>query len=141
MCDKRMPKTLKGKVYKTMIRPVMMYGSECWTTKKSDINALGVAEMKMLRWSAGYTRLDRKKNEEIRSSLKVAPIQEKVVSNRLRWFGHVQRRENDHICRKIMTWEVQGKCKRGRPLKNWRQSQRFWTKRGTYQQIHTWRTQ
>ncbi len=35
LCDRQMPIQLKGKIYKTVIRPVALYGSECWpaTTK------------------------------------------------------------------------------------------------------------
>jgi hypothetical protein len=46
----------------------------------------------MLRWICGHTRIDRVRNDDIRDHLGVAPIEEKFVQHRLRWFGHVQRR-------------------------------------------------
>jgi hypothetical protein len=48
--------------------------------------------MCMLRWICGHTRIDRVRNDDIRDHLGVAPIEEKFVQHRLRWFGHVQRR-------------------------------------------------
>ena len=33
-----MPVELKDKVFKTIIRPAMTYGSECWAIKKKDEN-------------------------------------------------------------------------------------------------------
>ena len=36
MCDRKMPVELKDKVFKTIIRPAMTYGSECWAVKKKD---------------------------------------------------------------------------------------------------------
>ena len=43
-----MPVELKDKVFKTIIRPAMTYGSECWAVKKKDENKLSSAEMRML---------------------------------------------------------------------------------------------
>ena len=50
-CDRRMPVKLKGKVYKTVIRPAMLYGAETWATTKRQEKRIEVIEMRMLRWS------------------------------------------------------------------------------------------
>ena len=55
MCDRKMPVKLKDKVFKTIIRPAITYGSECWAVKKKDENKLNSAEMMMLRWARGKT--------------------------------------------------------------------------------------
>uniref|UniRef100_A0A0A9H0W5 Uncharacterized protein n=1 Tax=Arundo donax TaxID=35708 RepID=A0A0A9H0W5_ARUDO len=34
LCDKRVPQKLKNKFYRTTIRPAMLYGAECWPTKR-----------------------------------------------------------------------------------------------------------
>ena len=34
--DKKVPVKLKHKIYKTVIKPTMTYGAECWTMKKKD---------------------------------------------------------------------------------------------------------
>ena len=90
--DKRVPQKLKGKFYRTAIRPAMLYGAECWPTKRRHVQQLSVAEMRMLRWFCGHTRRDRVRNEVIRDRVGVAPIEEKLTQHRLRWFGHVQQR-------------------------------------------------
>uniref|UniRef100_M8BSJ2 GPI ethanolamine phosphate transferase 1 n=1 Tax=Aegilops tauschii TaxID=37682 RepID=M8BSJ2_AEGTA len=92
LCDKRVPQKLKGKFYRTAVRPAMLYGAECWPTKRRHVQQLGVAEMRMLRWMCGHTRKDRVRNDDIRDRVGVAPIEEKLVQHRLRWFGHIQRR-------------------------------------------------
>ena len=58
---------VKGKVYKTVVRQAMMYGAETWAVKKAQEKKLDVAEMRMLRWMSGVTKLDRIRNERIRS--------------------------------------------------------------------------
>ena len=37
LCDKRMPVGLKGKVYRMVVRPAVMYGAECWPIKKAQV--------------------------------------------------------------------------------------------------------
>ena len=92
LCDKRVPQKLKGKFYRTAVRPAMLYGAECWPTKRRHVQQLGVAEMRMLRWMCGHTRKDRVRNDDIRDRVGVASIEENLVQHRLRWFGHIQRR-------------------------------------------------
>ncbi len=33
LCDRKVPLKLKGKFYRTAIRPALLYGTECWATK------------------------------------------------------------------------------------------------------------
>ena len=77
------PQKLKGKFYRTVIRPAMLYGVECWP-KKIHVQQISVVEMRMLRWICGHTRRDRVLNDDIRDGLGVAPIEEKLVQHRLR---------------------------------------------------------
>jgi hypothetical protein len=48
LCDSRLPLKLKEKFYRTAIRPAMLYGAECWSTKRRHVQQLSVAEMRML---------------------------------------------------------------------------------------------
>ena len=49
----------QGEVYKTVVRPAMMYGAQTWRVKKAQEKKLDVAEMRMLRWMSGVNKLDR----------------------------------------------------------------------------------
>ncbi|KAK3519716.1 hypothetical protein QTP70_002667 [Hemibagrus guttatus] len=51
----------------------------------------------MLRFSLGVTRLDRIRNEYIRGTAHVGRLGDKVREARLRWFGHVQRRDTTFV--------------------------------------------
>ena len=100
----------------------MLYGGECWPIKKAQVKQLLVAKIRMLRWMCGHTLLDKIKNDVIRSKVGVAPFEDKLREARLRWFGHVRRRDLDapvRRCEKIVLGFSTGGRGRGRPRKNW----------------------
>ena len=96
--------------------------SECithWAVKEAQEKKLDVAEMRMLRWMSGVTKLDRIRNERIRGTTKVGEISKKVQESRLKWYGHVLRREDEYVGKRVMAMEVPGKRRRGRPKRMW----------------------
>ena len=80
---------------------------------------LEVAEMKMCRWACGVTRRDRVRNEDIRERMAVTNIGVRCRRARLRWFGHVKRREEDYVGRRMLGMRPPGKRGRGRPKQRW----------------------
>jgi len=58
---------------------------------------LDVAEMKRLRWSLGITSRDIERNHTIQCKVGVAKVSKKVQESRLRWYGHVLRREDESL--------------------------------------------
>jgi hypothetical protein len=44
--------------------PSLLYGSEFWVLKQSDIRRIKTAEMKFMRDTAGYSLLDHRRNED-----------------------------------------------------------------------------
>ena len=115
ICDKRLPARAKGKVYSSVVRPAMVYGLETVAVTKKQVEEIEVAEMKMLRFAMGVTRKDKIRNEQIRSTVKVKRLGMKMREGRLRWYGHVIRRDQEYVGRKMMEMELAGKRKRGRP--------------------------
>jgi hypothetical protein len=100
-----------------------LYGAECWPTKRWHVQQLSVAEMRMLRWICGNTRRDWVRNDDIRERLGVAPVEEKLVQHRLRWFGHIQRRPAEAPVRSgVIRRSGNEKRDRGRPNLTWEES-------------------
>ena len=77
--------------------------------------------MRMLRWMCGVTKLDKIRNERIRGTTKVGETTKKVQQRRLKWYGHVTRKEEHYVGRRAMVMKVglQGRRKRGRPNRRW----------------------
>ena len=117
--DKKMPRKLKIKLYMTVIRPVMLYGGECWTVTKKEEQILETTEMRMLRRIKGVTRKDKIRSVDIRRELGVNEIKEKVREMRLRWYGHVMRMKDNNKVKKLMNMMVPRKRSRGRPKARW----------------------
>ena len=94
----------------------MVYGLETVAvTIKKQVEEMEVAEMKMLRFAMGVTRKDKIRNEHIRSTVKVERLGMKTREGRLRRYGHVMRRDQEYVGRKMVEMELPGKRKRGRP--------------------------
>ncbi|VFQ64091.1 unnamed protein product [Cuscuta campestris] len=122
LCDPKISPKMKGKFYRSIVRPAMLYGAECWAVKKTHVRRLQAAEMRMLRWMCEKTRLDRISNEVIRRQVGMAPVEDKLREARLRWFGHVRRRDADAPVRRCERITVIGGSRgRGRPKKNWKE--------------------
>ena len=80
--------------------------------------------MRKLRWMCDYTRKDRIRNEVIREKIGVAPIEEKMTENWLRWFGHVQRRPQEAPIRRVDCMIFSLGKEEGDQKGHWRKSSR-----------------
>ena len=74
-----------------------------------------MAELKMLRFSLGVTRMDKIKNEYIQGTAYMKYFGDMTREARLRWFGHVKRRKEEYIRRKVLAMELPSKRGKVRP--------------------------
>ena len=73
----------------------------------------------MVRWMCGVSLKDRKRSVDLYSRLGEQSIDEVVRRDRLRWFGHVERKSGDDwvsACRNVVVAGV--RCA-GRERKTW----------------------
>ena len=119
LCDKRVPPHVKGKIHKMIVQSANLYGMETVQVTSSHVNKLEVKEMNMCRWACGHTLRDHVRNENIKKRMKVESIAERYRKARLRWFGHVKRRDQDYGGRKTLEMVPPGRRKRGRPKQRW----------------------
>ena len=80
---------LKAKIYKTVIRPSLLYRAETWATKVDYIRKLDRIEIQYLSAVTSHSFLEHRINEYIRREASVRHIKDKIEEARLRWFGHM----------------------------------------------------
>jgi len=85
-----------------------MHGSETWNIRKENVVALQRAEMRMVKWMCGVKLKDRFPSKELRERLGIDDIALVSQQNRLRWYGHVLRKEDDDCVKKCIVYEVEG---------------------------------
>ena len=119
LCDRKLSAKVKVKMYKSVLRPTMLYGMETVAVTERQVGKMEVAELKMVRWALGVTRKDKVKNEYMRGTAKIEKLEDKLWNARLRWYGHVKRREEDYVGKRMMEMAVPGIRKRGRPRRRW----------------------
>ncbi|XP_072384629.1 uncharacterized protein [Diabrotica undecimpunctata] len=120
-CNRKIGEGLKGKIYKIMVRPSLMYGGTAcihlyrgFRKKKMEIT-----EMKMLRWILGRTMRNYvKEYQERRERAGVFIVSTKVQEQRMQWFGHV--RNENYVRRRKGLLELRKKRGKGKP-RRWKE--------------------
>ena len=109
---------LKSAVYRVAIRPAISYGSELWLLIMEDKRRLATTETRIIRWIHWVSLKDHIPSDELSNISGIANICDKVQGNRLRYYGHVKGRDEDHSVKKEWKRVVEGKRPRGRPKAN-----------------------
>ena len=107
-------------MFKSVVKPAVLDGVKTWPIKRAQEGKLEFAEMRMLMWMLGVTRRDKVRNSLIRGTAKITEVTKKVQERRMQWFGHIKRREEEYVGRRILDMEVEGRRQRGRPKKRWK---------------------
>jgi hypothetical protein len=115
---------LKCRVFRTSVLSVLLYGSETWALTQEDTNKLEVFQTRRLRRLLGISLLDHRTNESVLAECGLPTIDAEIRARRLRWFGHVLRREPSRLVRRCLmdpppaAW----KRKRGGQPVTWRRN-------------------
>ena len=99
----------------------IIYEISACKVRKENVVALQRAEMRMVRWMCGVKLKDKLPSKKLRERLGVDDIALILQRNRLRWYGHVLRKDDDDWVKKCMEYEVKGSRPRGRPKRTWKE--------------------
>lgn len=121
--SKHLSRKLKLQIYTTIIKPVVLYGSEAWTLNKKEEEMLLVWERKILRkifgplCENGVWRI--RTNKEVQDLYDNPNILSEMKSRRLQWAGHVERAPDNRTIKKLSRGKPEGRRNVGRPRKRW----------------------
>jgi len=91
---------LKGCLYKSCIRSVMSYGSECWAMKKVDTRRMQAAEMRMIRMCEKML-YDVISNGLLRDKAGVEDIGNHLGETGPRWLEHLERMDETKLVKSV----------------------------------------
>ena len=112
------PLPTKACLVKAMVFPVVMYGCESWTVKKTECRRIDVFEVWCWRRLLRVPWIARRSNQSI---LKISPgctLKGMMLKLKLQYFGHLMRRV-DSLEKTLMLGGIGGRRKRGRQRMRW----------------------
>jgi len=117
--SKFLTKNTTIKIYKTMLRPVVTYSSETWTSTAKDENNLRIFERQILRKIFGPVYNDNiwriRNYMETDKLIEGADIVRFSRAQRIKWLGHIERMDQARPARKVLDWKPMGTRPVGRP--------------------------
>jgi hypothetical protein len=121
--SRHLSRSTKYIIYKTLIRPVLLYDSETWVLTRREENKLLVFERKVLRTISGPIIENgvyrRRYNFELDKEFDSPSVLNVVKTSRLRYAGHMIRRPEDLPQKAIFIAKPQGTRRQGRPRSRW----------------------
>lgn len=112
--------TIKIRVFNTIVKPILLYGAETWRTTATTMKKIQVFINTCLRKILKIRWPERISKDELWQRTKQQPVKDDILQRRWRWIGHTLRKPAPNITRQALTWNPQGKRKRGRPRNTWR---------------------
>jgi len=108
-------------LYSSCVRSSMLRGSESWLIRKENEVTLQWAEMRMIWWMCDVKVKTRVRSKEKRKRLHVENVILVFSQNRLRWYGHVLRKDANDWVKKCMEYKLEGSRSKGRPKRTRRE--------------------
>ena len=110
----------KFKIFNSNVKSVLLYGAETWRTTATNTKKIQTFINSCLRRIMHIRWPDMISNDELWSRTGQQAADLEIMQKRWRWLGHTLRKPASNITRQSLSWNPQGKRKRGRPRNSWR---------------------
>ena len=109
-------------LFKTLVRPVLLYGCKTWKITKADERRLNSFQCQCLRRILRIRWQQRISNNRVVEMAEINNISCEKRRRRWNWLVHVLRREDENDCFTALGWTPEGRRARGRPKTTWRKT-------------------
>ncbi|VDP29627.1 unnamed protein product [Schistosoma margrebowiei] len=106
---------LSVRIFNTNVKAVLLYGAETSRTTTTTIKKVQVFINSCLRKILNIHWPDTISNSLLWERTNQLPAEEEIRKRRWKWIGHTLRKSSNCITRQALTWNPEGKRKRGRP--------------------------
>jgi hypothetical protein len=93
----------KVQLYTSLVLSVLLYAAETWTLTHAQLGRLEVFHNRCVRRLKGVSLLDRVRTTDLHAMApRTATIASSILKFRLRWIGHLARRQEDYLPRQML---------------------------------------
>nr|KAG5688542.1 hypothetical protein BaRGS_010177 [Batillaria attramentaria] len=124
----------KLRIFNSNVKSVLLYGCETWRTTKTMQQKIQTFLNTCLRRIFNIRWPEKIRNEELWERAGQEPAAKQILRRKWGWIGHTLRKPASSTTRQALTWNPQGKRKRGRPRNSWRRD----TEAEIYKQGTNW---
>ena len=105
----------KMRIFNSSVKSVLLYSSETWRITKHTVNKIQTFVNRCLRRIMNVKWSDKISNNTLWTKTNQLPVEIEIKRRKWRWIGHTLKKPTTSITRQALTWNPQGKMKRGRP--------------------------
>ena len=110
----------KFRIFNSKVKPVLLYGCETWWTTQTMQQKIQTFFNTCLRHIYKIQWQEKIRNEDLWERAGQEPVAKQILRRMWGWIGHTLRKPASSTTRQALTWNPQGKRKRGRPHNSWR---------------------
>ena len=110
----------KLRIFNSNVKSVLLYGCETWRNTKILQQKIQTFFNNCLRRIYNIRWPEKIRNEDLWERAGQEPVAQQILRRKWGWIGHTLRKPTSSTTRQSLTWNPQGKRKRGRPRNSWR---------------------
>ena len=107
-------------IFNSNVKSVLLYGCEAWWTTQTMQRKIQTFFNTCLRCIYKMQWQEKIRNEDLWERAGQEPVAKQILRRKWGWIGHTLRKPASSTTRQALTWNPQGKRKRGRPRNSWR---------------------